>query len=279
MAYDKRLIHRGFELVIEGPDGAGKTTLAAGLIKRLTELGLKIVSARHPGTTPLGQELRKIIKNRTDITFDRYTEQLLMAADRCDYIEQVLKPAIENGTIVLSDRSNFVSGMIYGLAGGLSWRKIHAMHNCVLAAEPPRTHLIVLSGDYDTLKARQHDDVVVENGKEKIVKCKIEARGDEFHRRVNHLYNLLADVKSCVYPQSMGYYYVQEPGVDHTKDDGYIKHKMADALRPAVYHLKKDGIPMSIHPIDATLSQGQALDQAERIVEQILDLIHREQLV
>lgn len=181
-----KAVSNGLHIVVEGPDGAGKTTQIKKMVSFFQSFGLVANAYRNPGATPLGQEIRKLVKNREDIKIDRYTEQVLMAADLCAYLVDIVKPQTARGEIVISDRSNFVSGMIYSLAGGINLEQIDAFHSVALATNPPLMHMLVLHADYDVIHARQHHDA---EGK-----CKIESRGEVYHRAVNAQYKRLVEV-------------------------------------------------------------------------------------
>lgn len=179
----------GFNIVLEGPDGAGKSTLLPILQQFVQEkLGREAEVYGHPGATALGRELRKLVKHRNDLVVDRYTEQVLMSADLCAFITEILVPGIERGKIILSDRSNLISGYIYGTAGGVDSFRIKALHDIAMALFPPPMYLIVLTASYDEIIARQHHDIEVADGVEKQVECKFQNRGSLFHEKVCELY-------------------------------------------------------------------------------------------
>lgn len=92
---------QGVFISCEGPDGAGKTSNIPFLAECLREHGFQVLTTREPGGTPIAEDLRKIILSEympSDV------ELLLFAAARADHIAQVIKPAMERGTVVLSDR-------------------------------------------------------------------------------------------------------------------------------------------------------------------------------
>ena len=95
----------GWLIAIEGGDGAGKSTQITALAAWLSDRGFEVVATREPGGTELGRQLRDILLHRGDLggIGDR-TEALLFAADRADHIEKVVKPALDRGAVVLTDR-------------------------------------------------------------------------------------------------------------------------------------------------------------------------------
>ena len=96
------MMRHGF-ITLEGPDGSGKSTQAALLAKKLQRMGLPVVLTREPGGTEVGVRLREMLLD-PDTQLTVMTEILLMAADRAQHVEKVIKPALENNMIVICDR-------------------------------------------------------------------------------------------------------------------------------------------------------------------------------
>lgn len=110
-------------IVIEGPDGTGKTTQAQLLAKRLVLEGKPACYAHEPGQTLMGIQLENIIKNRS-LPRTPETDLLLFTANRLEVFYQVIQPALQKGEIVVADR-NWLSSVAYqGVAGGLGITKV-----------------------------------------------------------------------------------------------------------------------------------------------------------
>ena len=93
---------RGKFITFEGGEGAGKSTQAKRLAERLETLGIAALVTREPGGTPLGEDIRALIlKDRPQ---DPATEMLLFAAARAEHMTAVIRPALDDGTWVVSDR-------------------------------------------------------------------------------------------------------------------------------------------------------------------------------
>ena len=90
--------HPGFFLVLDGPDGGGKTTQAARLADWLRERGFDVVACRDPGGTALGNRLRSILLDRHAVPISIRAEMLLYMASRAQMVEEVIRPALEPGT-------------------------------------------------------------------------------------------------------------------------------------------------------------------------------------
>lgn len=107
-------------IVIEGLEGAGKSTAINAVIKFLTQLEIKSITTREPGGTDIGEILRKVIKGSEykDILDDK-TELLLFYAARIQLLEQVIKPALHQGTWVIADRFELSTLAYQGWGRGL----------------------------------------------------------------------------------------------------------------------------------------------------------------
>lgn len=105
----------GAFLVVEGPDGAGKSTLVQRLARRLAEAGLRVVEVREPGGTPLAEVLRTAALDE-GLTASPLAELFLMLAARADLVAKVIRPALSQGQVVLSDRFE-LSTEAYQIAG------------------------------------------------------------------------------------------------------------------------------------------------------------------
>ena len=110
---------RGLFLTLDGPDGGGKTTQAAALAAWLRARGFDVVTCRDPGGTPLGDRLRHLLLDRETVTPTLRAEMLLYMASRAQLVEEVIRPALEAGRVVVSDRFLLANVVYQGYAGGL----------------------------------------------------------------------------------------------------------------------------------------------------------------
>ena len=108
---------RGKFITLEGGEGAGKSTQAKRLAERLERLNIAVVVTREPGGTPVGEDVRDLILK--DRPTDPVTELLLFAAARAEHMTSVIRPALDEGTWVISDRfidsTRVYQGKLYGL--------------------------------------------------------------------------------------------------------------------------------------------------------------------
>lgn len=104
---------------IDGGDGTGKSTQAELLAGWLRQQGRQVVACRDPGSTPLGEAVRNVLLDRHDLNIHRRSEMLLYMAARAQLAEELIRPALEQGKTVLSDRYLLANVVYQGHAGGL----------------------------------------------------------------------------------------------------------------------------------------------------------------
>jgi len=119
--------HPGFFLVLDGPDGGGKTTQAERLADWLRGRGFDVVTCRDPGGTALGNRLRAILMDRDTVPISIRAEMLLFMASRAQMVEEILRPALESGHIVVCDRFLLATIVYQGHAGGLNPAEVAAI--------------------------------------------------------------------------------------------------------------------------------------------------------
>lgn len=122
-------------VAIEGVDGAGKSTVARAVTARLEELGRTVTLVREPGGTPLGEEIRRLLLHESDMT--PWTEALLFAAQRAQLAHEVVKPALDAGSLVVSDRSYYSSLAYQGGGRGLGVEAVRAVNEAGLDGVVP----------------------------------------------------------------------------------------------------------------------------------------------
>ena len=121
-------------ITFEGVDGAGKSTHLAWFAERLRQRGVEVLVTREPGGTPLGERLREILLHHAMCPG---TEALLMFAARLEHIEQIIKPALNSGKWVVSDRFSDASFAYQGGGRGVDWDKLKQLEQWVHADLQP----------------------------------------------------------------------------------------------------------------------------------------------
>lgn len=141
-----RVRHRqpkGLFITLEGGEGCGKTTQALHLCRSLTAKGYKVLLTREPGGTAVAEQLRNILL-RTDSTepLAAETEALLILAARRQHVDRVIKPALEQGAIVVCDRFADSTFAYQGYGRGLALKALRRMNDWAIGKLSP--HLTIL---------------------------------------------------------------------------------------------------------------------------------------
>jgi len=117
---------RGDFIVLEGPDGSGKSTQARLLAQALAERGLEVVLSREPGGTAAGEKIRSLLLEKS-IDLSPRAELLLFMASRAQLVEEVISPALEDGKTVVCDRFLMSSVVYQGLAGSIPAGEVESL--------------------------------------------------------------------------------------------------------------------------------------------------------
>ena len=119
---------RGRFISLEGGEGVGKSTQLAALAEALADRGLTMLVTREPGGSPGAEAIRKLLLEGDQTRWNPRAEALLFAAARSDHVEQTIRPALDRGEWVLSDRFLDSSLAYQGQAGGLGIDAVRALH-------------------------------------------------------------------------------------------------------------------------------------------------------
>lgn len=168
-------------ITFEGPDGAGKTTQIALLSKRLASDGWEVVTTREPGGTRVGALIRDLLLD-SGHAVSATTEAYLMTADRAEHVRQVIRPALDRGAVVISDRYLDSTLAYQGGGRGLDRGDLLSLQN--LATQGLRPDMTLLL------------DLPVHTGLDRKLVGKSGNRMDhesiDFHQRVAETYRALA---------------------------------------------------------------------------------------
>jgi len=134
-------MENGVFITIEGPEGAGKSTVIAMLAQRLEEEGYPVLMTREPGGIEIAEQIRKVILNPDNTAMDPRTEALLYAAARRQHLTEKVKPALEKGSIVLCDRFVDSSLAYQGYARGLGMEEVFTINQFAIENMMPDTTL------------------------------------------------------------------------------------------------------------------------------------------
>jgi dTMP kinase len=119
---------RGRFVVLEGPDGAGKSVQAARLVERLVAGGFSVTSTREPGGTRLGEQVRAIVLDPSDVARGPIADALLFNAARSQHVIEVIRPALERGDVVICDRYATSSLAYQGYGSGVDLSFLATVH-------------------------------------------------------------------------------------------------------------------------------------------------------
>jgi dTMP kinase len=171
---------RGLFITFEGLDGCGKSTQMELLAESLRERGYVVLLTREPGGTPLGEAVRDLLLDPRYHGMSARAEALLYAAARAHLVEQVIRPALQDGQVVLCDRYLDSSLAYQGYGRSLGTDDIVTLN--VWATECLFPDLTLLLDLDDSLRSSRLA----------AVPDRLEAEDDEFHGRVAEGYRLLA---------------------------------------------------------------------------------------
>jgi len=178
---------RGAFITFEGSEGCGKSTQVKRLAARLEEAGVRTFVTREPGGTPIGEKIRDLLQFAPESSaMTPETEVLLFEASRAQLVRETIQPALEQGTVVLSDRF-FDSTTVYqGVARKLSPKIVAALNAFAVGdARPDLT--FILDVDVETARAR-----LLRRVRPVQVKDRMEEEPVEFYERVCQGYRELA---------------------------------------------------------------------------------------
>ncbi len=168
----------GLFISFEGPDGSGKTTQINKLVKYLEEKGHDVIITREPGGTKISEKIREIILDKNNTEMDSITEAMLYAASRAQHVAEIIKPALEKGKIIITDR--FVdSSLVYqGIGRGLGIEFIKKINDMAIQGTMPHVTILIKISPELGLSRKYESDECNRLDMEKI----------EFHKKVYEAY-------------------------------------------------------------------------------------------
>jgi dTMP kinase len=224
----------GFFLVLEGSDGSGKSTQVEVVAEWIRAKGHEVVVTKEPGATPVGKRLRSILLDVSSAGLSHRAEALLYAADRAEHVESVIRPALERGAIVISDRYIDSSVAYQGAGRDLSPTEIARISRWATDGLVP--HLTVLL------------DVAPETARERFTEApdRLESEPAEFHHRARAGFLTLAAADPARYLV-----------VDASQSP--------DAVSTAVRHRLDQVLPLSGAEVEAREEARKAAEEEARL--------------
>lgn len=164
---------------LDGVDGSGKSTQIGLFCSWLREAGREVVTCRDPGSSPLGEHIRDVLLNRHDLAMARRSEMLLYMAARAQLVDEVIRPALSRGAVVVSDRFLLANVVYQAHAGGLSPEEVWQVGRVATDGIQPDLTFVL---DLEVAAANQRLD------QQNRHRDRIESRGPDFLARVRQGY-------------------------------------------------------------------------------------------
>ena len=173
----------GLFITFEGGEGCGKSTQSRLLLKKLGQQNIPVVLTHEPGGTALGNELRRTLKRKRDSSISPQAELFLLAASRAQLVAELIRPALEEGKVVLCDRFTHSTMVYQGYGRGLDFTAIKMVNN--MATRYLNPDLIILL------------DISPEQGlaRKQSLKDRFELEDLSFHQRVREGYLKMASAE------------------------------------------------------------------------------------
>ena len=177
-------MEKGIFITIEGPEGAGKTTIIEMLLEKLESEGYPIMKTREPGGIEIAEQIRNVILNKNNTAMDGRTEALLYAAARRQHLVEKVLPAIEQGFIVLCDRFIDSSLAYQGFARGIGMDEVYSINTFAIDNRMPDATLYFdIDPEIGMKRINDHKGREVN---------RLDLENLEFHRKVREGYQLLS---------------------------------------------------------------------------------------
>lgn len=176
-------------IVLEGGDGVGKTTHVALLSKWLDAAGISHTVVREPGGTPLGEAIRHVVLDRTDLEFSSEAELLLILAARAALVREVIQPALQRGDTVIADRFALSTLAYQSFGRGLDLDQVRLAIEVATGGLQPDLY-VVLDLPVEESVERGH------RGEHDL--DRIEQEGEEFRQTIREAYLALVESEPAV---------------------------------------------------------------------------------
>jgi dTMP kinase len=176
----------------EGIEGSGKTTQIQGVYDHLLQKGYDVIVTREPGGSKIGRQIRSILLDSKNKGLDPLAELLLYMADRAQHLNEIIKPGLSSGKMILCDRYYDATIAYQGYARGLDIDLISRLHGFAFADyKPDMTFLLDLPPQTGLERAWRQ----IENGQRTGTETRFEEEALDFHRRVREGYLALAQLE------------------------------------------------------------------------------------
>ena len=170
----------GLFITFEGGEGCGKSTHSGLLLKKLEQQNVPVLLTHEPGGTALGDELRRALKKKRGSSVSPQAELFLVAASRAQLVAEVIRPALQEGKVVICDRFTHSTMVYQGYGRGLDFTAIQMVNNMATRhLNPDLTILLDISPEQGLARKQS-------------LKDRFELEDLSFHRRVRDGYLKMA---------------------------------------------------------------------------------------
>jgi dTMP kinase len=199
---------KGLFITVEGPEGAGKSTVLSQLGQKLIEDGHHVVQTREPGGISIAEQIREVILNKENIEMDERTEALLYAAARRQHLVEKVIPAVKEGAIVICDRFIDSSLAYQGYARGIGMDEVLEINQFAIKdTMPDLTLYFDISPEIGLQRIKKHSGREVN---------RLDLEKIEFHEKVREGYHILLKR----FPDRMKTIDASQP-IDRVLEDSY----------------------------------------------------------
>ncbi len=180
---------QGLFIVLEGPEGAGKSYQIDRISRFLAGRDIPHVTTREPGGTPAAEAVREVILHHPELKLDGMAELFLFSASRYEHLETLVRPALSRGEVVLCDRFELSTRVYQGFGRGVSQETIRTITTEATGGLLPDLYLVL---DVSILVGKVRQEV---GGNEP---DRIELEKSEFMERIRGGYRTLAIEDDCI---------------------------------------------------------------------------------
>ena len=183
-------VRQGIFITFEGMDGSGKSTQMRRLAARLRGLGRTVIETVEPGGPPIAMKIRRILLDSANQDLSPAAELLLYFASRAQNVDQVIRPALDRGEIVLSDRFTDSSLVYQGFGRGLGADAVRDLERVACRGlKPDLTILVDVDAESSLARARARNEA------EPHCETRMDDQSLDFHREVWRAYHALAEAE------------------------------------------------------------------------------------